>query len=92
MVLIRGFPWLMGVLTLQAFAGGLETVPLVDGSLTKNEVTCIRVAHFGVSLLMADLSLCSKMCTHLKSMFTYQFICQLSTYYWLLMGVFTINF
>ena len=52
MALIRGFPQLTNVLycpTVQAFAGGLETIPLVDGSLRKDEVTCIRVAHFGVS-------------------------------------------
>ena len=33
----------------QVFAGGMETLPLVAGSMRNGEVTCIRIAHFGVS-------------------------------------------
>ena len=32
----------------QVFAGGMETVPLVQSSLKEGAITCIRVAHFGV--------------------------------------------
>ena len=47
---------------LQAFAGGMETVPLVQSSLTRGAITCIRVAHFGVrKLLCVHCSMQQKM-------------------------------
>ena len=49
MALIRGFPQLTSVLhclTVQGFAGGLETIPLVDGSLRKDGVTLHSCCSF----------------------------------------------
>ena len=36
-------------LLLQAFAGGMDMLPLVHSSLKKGSTTCTRIAHFGVS-------------------------------------------
>jgi hypothetical protein len=48
----------LGQQILEAFAGGMETVPLVVGSLKTGDTTCMRVAHFGVGVVnISDPSL-----------------------------------
>lgn len=43
---------------LEAFNGGMELLPLVQGSLKKDEITCARIAHFGVGVVnMTDPAL-----------------------------------